>query len=46
MKESLSKAIKTGFTIPMGLLEVTEVMEELNGLNGIIGNFSQYKIRT
>ena len=46
MKESLSKAIKTGLTVSIDLLEITEVNVVHGGLEGKIGFFSQYAIRT
>ena len=46
MKESLSKAIKTGLTVSIDLLEITEVNVIHGGLEGKIGFFSQYAIRT
>ena len=46
MKESVSKAIKTGLSIPFNMLEVTEIYFEQGNLVGKIENFPQYKIIT
>lgn len=42
-KEALSKAIKTGLTVPLGILEVKEITYKENYYICTFRNFSQYK---
>lgn len=44
MKEALSKALRTGLTVPFSLLEVTDIEpNELNGYTARFTNFGQYR---